>query len=234
MVKGEEEHQFICSYPGLYRAHPFAVFPQGKGQRSFLVSHAPCCSPTPNHCSQITEAWVQRGFFPPSLFWSLSWQAATKQSLIRSLGDARESATKCHLLDQVAPGPIPSDTDASLHLFGSLCLHVPFPIPPPAHCQICQRTKVTNAARGTWTWAKNKTFQVATVSITILKFQGGLRYLLGPICDWDPMAMAPPCPWKKSWWINSLKTSTGSQQQRLQLAAPTWTLVTLEDFIIIL
>lgn len=146
MVKGGEGHQFICSNPGLYKAHPFAVFPQGKGKGADIL---PCVSRTLLQLeskSLHSDHWnfrkkhEFREFFYPSHFWSLSWQTATKQSQKRSLRDASritESPNKCHPLDQVAQGPIQSDTNAYLHHFGSLCLHALFPIPSLPQCHIC-------------------------------------------------------------------------------------------------
>lgn len=74
MGKGGEGHQFICSNPGLYRAHLFSVFLQGKRKGAEIL---PCVSRTllqPESISLHSDHWnfrkkqEFRGFFYPSHF----------------------------------------------------------------------------------------------------------------------------------------------------------------------
>lgn len=103
---------------------PMLYFPREreKGQRSYSVSHAPCYSPTPNHWIQtvriLEKNMSSEGFLILLAFDHRLGEWQQNSHLKKSLRDANritESPTNCHLLDQVAPGPTQSDSDASLY-----------------------------------------------------------------------------------------------------------------------
>lgn len=79
-----------------------------------------------------------------------------------------------------------------------------------------QRTEDTSAARGTWTRAKTKThFRCNQFPSHFRNSRVVQATCWAPSVTWGPMARAPLPPRREGWWINSLRTSTGSQQQRL-------------------